>query len=555
MKQIPKISTGALTKEEHQTQDKIYVAKHEYDYLIIGTGISALTLGCLLANAGYKVCMLEAHDAPGGYAHSFKMGDFHFCAEIHYIWGCAPGDSIYEFLKKIGLEKDITFLSFDPEGYDQMAMPDGKIVKIPYGFDKLADNIETAYPGHKQTVQKFLNIISKIHTEQRPLLFKQKINLIDKLKMIWTAPTIIKYRNKTVQEVFDQYKLPQKIQTVLIANAGDLGSPPNQLSILAYAGLMGGYNTGAYYPTRHFKYYTESLAKFITDHEGCHIFYETKANKINIEDDEVVGVETSDGKTFTAKNYICNADPQHTAKNLIGWEKFPKSFRPALSYSYVQSGIQIYLGLKDIDLRKHGLGSFNTWHHEQWDINKGYIDQMNDNFEKPWFFMSTATLHTNDRSVVPKGCDIMEIASFTNYDIFKKLKDKDPKLYRQKKEAIADLILDIIEKKYVPGLRQHIVLKVIGSPLTNEDYVNAPYGNSYGSEYIPKQMGLKRLKATTPWDNFYWCNASSGYAGVFGTTNTGMALYMKLTGDKFFDESKVPSDKELQDYARKNYKG
>lgn len=113
--------------------------------------------------------MLEYHDIPGGYAQTFRMGDFEFCAQVHYIWGCGPGGQIYEFLKKIGLEKDITFELYDADGYDHMVMPDGKRVKIPYGYDPLAENIEKAYPGQLKPVQQFLNALTKIGEEMKHL--------------------------------------------------------------------------------------------------------------------------------------------------------------------------------------------------------------------------------------------------------------------------------------------------------------------------------------------------------------------------------------------------
>ena len=75
---------------------------YKYDYLILGSGNSALTAAALLVNAGKKVCILEAHDIPGGYAQSFKWGDCYFWGQVHYIWGCGPGGKIYEFLKKMG---------------------------------------------------------------------------------------------------------------------------------------------------------------------------------------------------------------------------------------------------------------------------------------------------------------------------------------------------------------------------------------------------------------------------------------------------------------------
>ena len=88
-------------------------------------------------------------------------------------------------------------------------------------------------------------------------------------------------------------------------------------------------------------------------------------------------------------------------------------------------------------------------------------------------------------------------------------------------------------------------MKQIGSPMTNEDFCLAPYGNAYGSTMTPKQMGIGRLKAPTPWPNFWWCNASSGYAGIAGTLHTGVQLYMDLTGDEFIDANTLLSDDEL----------
>jgi phytoene dehydrogenase-like protein len=106
-------------------------------------------------------------------------------------------------------------------------------------------------------------------------------------------------------------------------------------------------------------------------------------------------------------------------------------------------------------------------------------------------------------------------------------------------------LLDLVEKYYVPDLRQHIAVKVVGTTVTNEDFVMAPQGNAYGSHMTPEQLTVGRLRATTPWKNFFWCNASSGYAGLYGTVGTGMQLYMQLTGDVFFDGSKSPSDEQV----------
>lgn len=516
---------------------------YKYDYLILGSGNSALTAAALLVNAGKKVCILEAHDIPGGYAQSFKWGDFYFCGQVHYIWGCGPGGKIYEFLKKIGLEKDITFELLDPDGYDHMVMPDGTRVKIPYGFDKLVANIEAAYPGQGVHVEKFVNIMQKIRRELRRMP-DRKIKWWEFITKSWQVPTLLMYRNKTLQNVFDECGLSKEAQAVLIANAGDMMAPPEELSIFVYTGLFAGYNTGAYYPTKHFKYYIDRLAKFITDHRGSHIFYKTLVTKINVEGDRAVSVETKDGKVFTAREIICNIDPAKSAE-MIGLDKFPAGWDKKLNYRYSPSGMMIYLGVKDLDLRKYGFGSFNIWHLEQWDMNKMWAEQGKGDFSNPWLFISTHTLHTKERGVAPDGCEIMEVASYGEYQDFKDLKDTDYPEYERRKNELAERLLDIVEKKYIPDLRKHIITKVVGTASTNEDWVWAPKGNAYGAHFSPDQVGLNRLTSKTPWKNFYWCNATAGYAGMHGTVGNGIQLYMDLTGDRFYSPALAPTDEEM----------
>jgi phytoene dehydrogenase-like protein len=182
----------------------------------------------------------------------------------------------------------------------------------------------------------------------------------------------------------------------------------------------------------------------------------------------------------------------------------------------------------------------------QWDMNQIWREELQEHrFDRPWLFISTPTLHTDHLGVVPEGGQIMELLTLTSYDVFKDLRDQGYSAYSKAKHAVAERLIDLVEEHHVPNLREHISVKVVGTPVTHEDFCMAARGNAYGSYLTPEQIGLSRLKAETPFENFFWCNASSGYAGVNGTIQTGIRLYMDLTGDQFFDFSESPSDAEL----------
>ena len=538
---MKKHSAGALTDEQKTIQNNLYQSRIdagvEYDYLFIGTGNAALTCATLLANAGYKVCMLEAHNRAGGYAHSFTIGQYTFCAQVHYIWGCGKGGSVYEFLKKIGLEEEIQFDLFDPQGYDHMIMPDGIRVKVPCSWKELQSNIEQAYP-QTTGLDAFFKIIKAIRKEAYAL--PRTIYWWDYLLKGIFFPTHLKYRHASLQDVFDGCGVSLEAQTILAAQAGDFLLPPNKLSVLFYVGLLGGYGTGAYAPTLGFSYYINRLTRFLTD-QGSDLYFEEQVTKITTHDRKISGVSTTTGKTFAATNYICGMDPQAAAK-LIGWEHFPERDRNRLSYEYSDNGVMVYLGLKPgFEPAKYGLGNHNTWHCFDWGMNQMWKAGNKLDVENAWLFISTPTTHSTN---VPQAGHIIEIGTYAPYAPFKQAAEKSHDDYRALKMEMANKMIDLVTRHHIPDLNEHIALKVVGSPTTSEDFCRAPFGNAYGAALLPKST-TSRLSAKTPFSNLHWCNATAGIPSIYGTVRTGCNLYMDLTGDEFYDSRTAPTDEEF----------
>ena len=47
-------------------------------------------------------------------------------------------------------------------------------------------------------------------------------------------------------------------------------------------------------------------------------------------------------------------------------------------------------------------------------------------------------------------------------------------------------ILDVLEASYIPRLREHLAMRVTGTPSTNERFYWAPEGNPYGPALTPR---------------------------------------------------------------------
>jgi len=502
------------------------------DYLVVGSGLSGLVFGALMAKSGKLVQILEAHEFPGGFGHTFNMGGKHkFNAQLHYVWNCGEGQTVNKVLKQLGLDKNITFERYDPNGFDHMKMP-GYSLEIPSDSQELIARLSALFPQDSKKFESFIETVQK--TSAGLNLLSSSISPSNLLKHFGDTSTTLRYLKCTLQDVFDKFKLPQEAQTLLALQWPDFLLPPNQLSFYAWVMLFTGYQGGAFYPNKHFEHVIDSLVQVI-ESNGGEILFNHEVTDFNYHEGRITGVKyieltTQKKGEYSADNTICNMDPQK-ASEMIGLNEFSKSLRKKLNYDYSPSNFMAYCTVKGLDLRDYGFGKWNVFHTSHLNLNEAFVEMYErHDFSKLSFAITTPSLMTDDQSDRPEGQQIMEFLTVANYDYFKQLKETDEKAYKKKKKEILDVMIDTVERHYIPNFRQHIAFKITGSPTTNERFCWSPKGNSYGSNMTPYNIGIGRLNHNSSIKNFYFCNASSGYAGFAGTFWTGANLYQELSG-------------------------
>lgn len=506
------------------------------DDIIVGSGLSGLVYAALAAKAGRRVCVLEAHTAPGGYGHTFVVGkppnEHRFNAQLHYVWNCGPGRTVDSVLRKLDLHHAITFESLDPNGFDRMRVASGLTLDIPSDPDELLARLCALFPEDRDAFDGFLSETLEVAES-----LQQMPSSRSPLQIAWSALSMRKawrWRNATLQDAFDHFELPLGAQTLLALQWPDFLLPPNQLSYLAWCSLFVGYMDGAWYPTKHFEHVVEQLVHTIEEHGG-QVLLGHAVNQFVHLDDRVQGVvaERTDGslRRFDAERVICNMDPQRAAE-MIGMEHFSPAVRRQLDYTYSASNLAAYVVVEDLDFAAHGFGRHNLFHAEDLDLNGAFEDMtVRGDYHRVSFAMSVPSLLTKDRTDRPEGRTIVEFVTVASYERWLDLKLARGRTYDQEKKAVLERILDIVERDYIPGFREHIRLKVVGSPTTNQRYCGSPRGNSYGSALTPGNIGLGRLGADSSIEGLYFCNASSGFPGFAGTFWTGASLYETLNHD------------------------
>lgn len=509
----------------------------EPDYLIVGSGLSALAFGALMADAGRKVVIVEAHDTVGGYGHTFSVGPYRFNAQLHYVWNAGEGRTVNRFLRKLGLDQEVAFVRLDPDGYDHMRIP-GYALDVPSDHRELGRRLTALFPAHAAGIEGFVEELVQTDAELESIPY----SFAEWPKVIKARGYrhVFRNRNASLGDVFDRHALPRAARTLLALQWPDFLLPPSRLSFFAWVKLFAGYARGAYYPKKHFHHVTETLVRRIEE-KGGEVLLRRKASEflldgrrvrgVRVEHVDEHGVGTGVFDELHGRATVCNMDPQRAA-SMIGFEHFSPSVRARLQYEYSPSSFVAYCAVKDLDLRDHGFGAYNVFHADDDDL-EGIFEAMyrRGDYSRVSFAMSTPTLVSDEPGDCPEGEQILELLTVADHARFLDLKLDDPKGYREKKQQIFDRMIDVIDRTYVPGIRDKLSVHVLGSPTTSERYVWAPAGNSYGSIMLPRQIWRDRLDHRTSLDDFFFCNASSGYAGFTGTIWTGCRLYEELTGD------------------------
>lgn len=501
------------------------MSAREFDDLVIGAGMAGLTVSALLAARGRRVLVLEAHDVPGGYAHTFRVGKHRFCAQVHYVFGCGEGEPVHELLRRIGLDEEVRFVRLDPEGFDHVVVA-GERYRIPNGLEKFRDRLIARFPSDARPIRGYFDAVMAIGRELDVL--PKKIGVRDLLTAPLRFPHLLKYKSWTLGRLYDALRMPPRLRTILAGQSGDYLLPPSEVSLLLHVALVRAYDRGAYYPEKHYVHFIESVASYVKSRPGCELLLETEVERIIVDDGRVTGVRTTKGETYTARRYVSNVDPRRTAR-LIGEHWLPRGWLDALDYEYSSGNLTLYLAVRGLDLREHGFGSHNVWHYPEDDIDAIYRRQrISHDFSEPWLFMSTPTLHTNEPGLCPAGEQVLELATSADHAWFKELRDRDRKAYNAEKKRLRERMLAVVQERYVPRLTEHLAVQVMGTPATNERFCAAPFGNAYGSALTPANVSA-RVPFETPLSNLWMVNATAGFPSIGGTVKSGIELVEELS--------------------------
>lgn len=488
----------------------------DYDVIVIGSGIGGLTAAGLLARMGQSVLVLESHDRPGGYAHGFQRKKYRFDAGVHLISGCSDtgyrgGQIIYKVLEALALEQEIRFLPIDPFSH---AYYPGLDAALPQSLDAFTAELGRLFPSERRGVQALTRLCLQLTEEIAAA--DEIMAKVGYAKAQRLLPALFKYRKATLAEVAAQFIRNPKLLGLFASNWPYLGLPPGQVSFVYWSTMLIGYMVdGAYYCSGGFQGLAETLVKGLQRYGG-EIRYKSTVEKIFIENNSVVGVSV-EGQRLAAPTVIANADIRRTVFEMVGARYFPTRFiekinamRPSLSI------FSVYIAT-DLELSTLKL-AHESFCYQDFDHERNFARTLKGDIS--WLSITAPTLAAPE--LAPPGRHLLLLTTLLPFQAVPS--------WRQAKSAYMQTLLAMAER-YIPGLRDHILLVEGGSPATMQRYTGNHQGAAYGWEVTPDQIGPARIPNRSPIRGLYFAGhwASPG-SGIYGVTVSGVQAARKVLG-------------------------
>ena len=443
---------------------------------VIGSGFGGLALAIRLQAAGVQTTLYEARDKLGGRAYVYHDEGFVFDAGPTVITDPACLRELWETAGK-RMEDYIELIPVSP--FYRLCWEDGTVFDYVDDQESLDRQIEAINPKDVEGYRRFLAYSQDLYREGYEKL--GTVPFLNFGSMVRVAPQLVRlasYRSvysKVAQYIEDEHlRMAFSFHSLLVG-----GNPFETSAIYALIHALER-KGGVWFAKGGTGKLVEAMGRLFQD-IGGEILVNEKVSDVAVEDGRAKNVTSPTG-TRAFDMIASNADVMHTYKDLLGkTTRGVKRARRLEKMRYSMSLFVIYFGLdRRYDDLAHHMVLFGPRYRE-------LVSEIFHGRELPDDF--SLYLHApsvSDPNMAPEGSSAYYVLSpvphLGNADI--DWETAGP-LYR-------DRILQYLDERYIPGLRDHLVTSRIFTPADFKSELSAHHGSAFSVEPILTQSAWFR---------------------------------------------------------------
>lgn len=483
---------------------------------VIGSGFGGLALAIRLQAAGIRTTLIEARDRPGGRAYVFEDQGFTFDAGPTVITDPTCIEELFTLAGR-DMADYVKLLPVTP--FYRLYWGDGSSFDYSNDDAALLAQIERRNPRDVEGYKRFMDYSAGVFTEGYEKL--GHVAFLDFRSMLAAAPRLARYQAwRSVYSVVSQYiSDPELRQAFSFHSLLVGGNPMTTSSIYALIHALEK-KWGVWFPEGGTHALVRGLLRLFTDLGGTFL-PSSRVTRIEAAATHVLGVTLADGSSRRFDAIASNADVMHSYHALLGHH--PRGAKMAASLAHKRwspSLFVIYFGLKreHPDIAHHSI-LFGPRYGELLD------DIYNGGSLAPDFSLYLHHPTVTDPALAPPGCSAFYALAPVPH------MGKLPLDWSVHGPRYANRILDHLEQRLIPGLRDDLVTMRIFSPLDFKNELGAHLGSAFSLEPLLWQSAWFRThNRDDVLQNLYFVGAGThpgaGIPGVVGSAKATARLML-----------------------------
>jgi phytoene desaturase len=513
----------------------------DYDVLMIGAGHNALVCAGYLAQAGYRVMVLERRHKVGGAVVTEEIVPgfkFDLGGSAHILINHTP------IIRDLNLRAyGLDYIDLDPLFF--APFPDGSHITIWKDVERTCESIAGVSPADAEAYRRFIArwqpvaqgmVEAFLHTPSplnvaRYMIFGSGFvnrNPFDQLS------DIVRGYGQVLRQSFHS----RQVQALIAWMAAQSGPPPGEPLSAPFALWHPMYHvSGVRRPRGGSGMLTQALARMIAAHGGT-IETNTPVRGILVAGGRAIGAETESGERITARVVVSGAHI-HTTMRLLG-DALPTSARSLLERARTGNGFGMIIrcamdALPDYAALPSPDGGRPGAQHIAMQFicpDLAYLESAYGDYlagrpsQKP--ALIAMTFSAADPTLAPAGKHVMFVwGQYYPYEL------ASGESWDEIGDCVADRMLDVLAA-YAPNIREAVIDRLVETPLYLERELGLLRGNVMHLEMSIDQMFMMRPALTMsnyrgPVRGLYLTGASThpggGIMGAAGRNAAAVLLH------------------------------
>ena len=488
----------------------------KYDDIVVGSGISGLTLALLLGLNGHRVLLLEKNPHIGGALTRFYREGIPFDTGFHFTGGFYKNGIFHDMLTVLGIRDYIQPIFFSDEQCNQFVFESEQVVcDMPPGVQTLKKKLKGYFPGEHSAIDRYFDMAKNVHT---------RTVSID-LSKISLSPNFLDEDFISLNDVLDQLTGNRLLKGLLSGFSMCYGVKPAEVSFANHSRVC-------------FNMY-ESVARVKDGGEAFIRIFQQRFAELDIEvmcgryitdcvdiQDGYVGrFILNTGEEVTGDHCILTIHPQEILK-LLPKKHLRKAFINRVSAFEPSAGFFSVFGIM-------GAGS-SGGNFDHSIVSLFPTSDVNQLLDPGYTGLPALVIIKSRETVNGKSYQIVNAfePSFPEHVVAwkdSKVGIRPPEYQDYKKQRVDSITKRIIG--FYPEHRDSFKVMDAASILTFRDYLHSPYGSAYG---IKQKVGQHNLLGKLRLRNIYVAGQSSVLPGLVGAMISSFIVWRSIVGKEIY---------------------